>query len=186
MRTTMNPDGGIKRPGSNDRSLVLGKLAKSGKAEKSHDSSGTMTADEQVMELVRTVKCRLGPSRIHGVGVVTLRDIKKAEQLYCANRVKPTLYTVPFTELKQKLQDTHAEILALILERWPRIVNGEAFISPNYDARLTSFMNHSDTPNYDPVTDLALADIAKGEEVFEDYRKIANYEKAFPWLAVVS
>jgi len=46
-------------------------------------------------------------------------------------------------------------------------------------------MNHSDPPNYDPVTDLALADIPKGEEVFEDYRQIANYEKAFPWLPVI-
>jgi hypothetical protein len=155
----MNADGGIKRPADKDGSLVLGKPAESGKEEKIHENSAPMTADEQVMELVRTVKCRLGPSKVHGVGVITLRDIKKGEQLHCANRVKPILYTVTFTELKQKLQDTHPEILQLILERWPRIVNGEAFISPNYDARLTSFMNRSDTPNYDPVTDLALADI---------------------------
>ena len=100
-----------------------------------------------------------------------------------ATAPKPTRYTVSFTELKQKLKDT--EILQLIIERWPRIVNGGAFISPNYDARLTSFMNHSDTPNYDPATDFALADISKGEEVFEDYRQIPNYERAFPWLPVI-
>ncbi len=141
--------------------------------------------DEQVMELMRTVKCRLGPSKVHGVGVITLRDIKKGEQLYCRNRVKPIMYTVPFTELKQKLTDTHPEILQLILDRWPLTVNGGTFISPNYDARLVNFMNHSDTPNYNPVPDLALADIPKGEEVFADYRQIPNYEKAFPWLPVV-
>ena len=181
----MNPDGGIKLPGDKDGPFVLGELSKSGKEGKIHENSATMTADKQVMELMRTVKCRLGPSRVHGVGVITLRDTKKGEQLYCANRVKPVLYTVTFTELKRQLKDTHPQILQLILERWPRAVNGEAFISPNYDARLTSFMNHSDTPNYDPVTDLALADIPKGEEVFEDYRQIANYEKAFPWLPVI-
>jgi hypothetical protein len=115
--------------------------------------------------------------------VIALRDIKAGEPLYCVNRAKPTRYTVAFTELKRQLQDTHPEILQLILDRWPRVVNGGAFVSPNYDARLTCFMNHSDTPNYDPATDLALADIAKGEEVFEDYRQIPNYEKAFPWLA---
>ena len=178
----MNPDDGIRLPGDKDGSLVLGKLSRSGNEEKIHENSATMTADEQVMELMRTVKCRLGPSKVHGVGVVTLRDIKKYEQLYCVNRVKPTLYTVAFTELERQLKDTHPEILQLILDRWPRTVNGQAFISPNYDARLTCFMNHSDTPNYDPVTDLALADIPKGEEVFENYRQIPNYEKAFPWL----
>ena len=178
----MNPNDGIKRPGDKDGSLVFGKLSKSGKEEKVDENRATMTADEQVTELMRTVKCRLGPSKVHGVGVVTLRDIKKGEQLYCANRMKPTLYTVTFAELKQGLKDTHPEILALILDRWPRTVNGEAFISPNYDARLTCFMNHSDTPNYDPVADLALADIPKGEEVFEDYRQLPNYQEAFPWL----
>ena len=178
----MNPDGGIKLPGDKDGSLDLGKRLELRKEEKIHENGATMTADEQVMELMRTVKCRLGPSRVHGVGVVTLRDIEKGEQLYCANRVKPVLYTVTFTELKQQLNDTHPEILQLILERWPRIVNGKAFISPNYDARLTSFMNHSDTPNYDPATDLALAGIPRGEEVFEDYRQLPNYQGAFPWL----
>ena len=182
----MNPDGGIELSGDKDGALVLGKFSTSGKEEKVHENSAAMTADEQVMDLMRTVKCRLGPSRVHGVGVITLRDIKKGEQLYCANRVKPTLYTVTFTELEQQLKDTHPEILQLILDRWPRIVNGEAFISPNYDARLTCFMNHSDTPNYDPVADLALADIPKGEEVLEDYRRLPNYEKAFPWLPIIS
>ena len=182
----MNPDGGTKPPGDKDGSLVFGKLSKSGKEEKVDENSATMTADEQVKELMRTVKCRLGLSKVHGVGVITLRDIKRGEQLYCVNRVKPVLYTVTFTELEQQLKDTHPEILQLILDRWPRIVNGEAFISPNYDARLTSFMNHSDTPNYDPVADLALADIPKGEEVLEDYRRLPNYEKAFPWLPIVS
>jgi len=147
-----------------------------------HQNSATMTADEQVMELMRTVKCRLGRSTVHGVGVIALRDIKQGEQLYCANRVKPVLYTVTFTELKRQLKDTHPEILQLILDRWPRTVNGEAFISPNYDARLTSFMNHSDPPSYDPAADLALADIPQGEEVFEDYRQLPNYQEAFPWL----
>ena len=50
--------------------------------------------------------------------------------------MKPILYTVAFTELKQKLKDTHPEILQLILDRWPLTVNGGTFISPNYDARL--------------------------------------------------
>ena len=182
----MIPDGSIKAPGDKDGSRVPGKRSQSGKEETIRETGAAMTADEQVMELMRTVKCRLGPSRVHGVGVIALRDIRKGEQLYCANRSKPVRYTVAFTELERRLKDTHPEILQLILDRWPRTVNGAAFISPNYDARLTCFMNHSDVPNYDPATDLALADIRKGEEVFEDYRQIPNYEKAFPWLAAAS
>lgn len=139
--------------------------------------------EEQAAELRQTVKCRIAPSAVHGVGVVTIRDVAKGEQLFCALTVKPTWYTISFANLKKYLNFGDFEaIYQLILDRWPQVVNGAPFLSPNYDARLTSFMNHSDTPNYDPVTDLALADIKAGEEVFEDYRTIENYEKVYPWL----
>lgn len=141
-----------------------------------------LTNEEQAQELSRTVKCKLGPSKIHGVGVITLRNIEKGEQLHCALTTKPNWYTIKYANLKKYLKDVFPEVLQLIIERWPHVVNGQPFISPNYDARLTSFMNHSDNPNYDPKTDLALSDIPAGEEVFVDYRVVPNYQEAYPWL----
>jgi hypothetical protein len=69
----------------------------------------------------------------------------------------------------QSLDGVREEVRRLIIQRWPRAAHQGPFLSPNNDARLVSFMNHSDEPNYDPKTDLALRDIAKGEEIFEDY-----------------
>lgn len=170
----MNPKGGVKLP-------PLKEIIKEGIKDRIEEKSTPSNAEEQAMELARTVKCRLGPSKVHGVGVIALQDIKKGEQLYCALTVKPHWYNVSYANLKKYLSH-RKDILQLLLDRWPNIVNGSAFISPNYDARLISFMNHADEPNYDPKTDLATKDIKAGEEVFEDYRTIENYSKAFPWL----
>ena len=67
-------------------------------------------------------------------------------------------------------EDTLPEIRKLILERYP-LAEKELHIyaHPNDDARLISFMNHSDNPNYDNETDTTLREIKKGEEVTEDY-----------------
>ena len=171
----MNKHGGIRLPS-------LAELEKLGRQERINDNSTLMTAQEQALFLGNTVKCRIGPSKVHGVGVIAMIDIKKGEQLFCALTVKPQWYNVSFSNLKKYLKDVHPEVFELILDRWPNVVNGAPFISPNYDARLTSFMNHSDTPNFDPQYDVALADIKAGEEVFEDYRTFPNWDRAFPWL----
>lgn len=141
-----------------------------------------MSKEDQYIELASTVKCRLTPSKVHGVGVSALRDIKMGEQLNIALKIKPRWYTLTFDDLSKFFDKTYPEIKQLILDRWPNVVNGAAFLSPNYDARLMSFLNHSDTPNYDPRSDLALTDIKKGEEIFEDYRIMKNYEQVYGWL----
>lgn len=170
----MNQNGGVS----------LKELEALGRKERIEENTAPINQEEQCLELIRTVKCKLAPSSVHGVGVIAMRDIVKGEQLYCLLTVKPRWYNVTFANLKKWMDypNGYPELFRLILDRWPQVVNGSQFLSPNYDARLISFMNHSDTPNYDPRTDLALADIKAGEEVFEDYRVINNWEKAFPWL----
>lgn len=140
-----------------------------------------MSQEQQAYELIQTVKCKLGVSKVHGIGVIAIRDIKKEDLAYCGITVKPNWYTISFINLNKYI-GVIPEIRDLILERWPQIVNGAPFISPNYDARLTSFMNHSDVPNYDPETDKILEDIKAGGEVFCNYRVIPQYELVYPWL----
>ena len=47
---------------------------------------------------------------------------------------------------------------------------------------LTSYLNHSDDPNYNAITDTALRDIKTGEEVTVDYKKMENFEKVFKFI----
>ena len=121
--------------------------------------------EEQINELAEQVKCSLAPSKTHGVGILTIRDIKKGEKLHCALE-EPKWYTVTFDNLRK----LPPEIRQLILDRWSEVVVGSPFLSPNHDAIMTSFMNHSNDPNYEQKSDIALRDINAGEEVFEDYR----------------
>lgn len=114
------------------------------------------------MSLNDTVWATLAPSKVHGIGVFAIRDIPKGQKIYAIGRSNEWLEGVP--------NDLHPAILKIIKQRWPLALKGQPFQSPNDDVRLTSFLNHSNTPNYDKHTDCALVDIKEGEEIFEDYR----------------
>lgn len=122
----------------------------------------------QIKLLNETVKCKLGASDIDGIGVFAICDIEKGEQMYCKGRLKPAFFDLKYNAFHL----LRPEVRHLILQRWPLVKKGSPFLSPNDDARLISFMNHSSNPNYDPATDTALSDIHAGEEVTEDYSSI--------------
>lgn len=130
---------------------------------------------EAIKLLNRIVCVRIAPSEIHGVGVVAIRDIKKGEILELD--AIPHQFDIPF----KKLGELHKEIREIVLGHFPLIASGSHFLYPV--TKMTAFLNHSETPNYDAVNDKALRDIKKGEELTEDYRLIENFEKVFPWLA---
>jgi len=109
------------------------------------------------------VKCKLAPSKVHGVGVFAIRDIKKGERLYC------NLFGTPRDLVSCDLKDLRPEVRELVIQRWATALDGFAFLNPNLDAHLLSFMNHDEAPNYDNYNDCSLSDIKRGEEIFEDY-----------------
>ena len=135
-----------------------------------------MTNQDEINELNSIIKARIGVSKIHGVGVIATRDISKGEMVY-ADRM-PKVYQVPYGSMSKLFP----EVREIILERWPSIINRGRFIAP--DARLLSFMNHSegDESNYDPATDTAIRDIKKGEEITENYKTMENWSKIYSWL----
>ena len=106
------------------------------------------------------VWCKLAPSPIDGIGVFALRDIPKGQKMYCVSSRCRLRY--------DPIDDLLPEIKALILQRWP-YARTQGYLSPNDDANLLSFMNHSKEPNYNPETDTALRDIPAGSEILEDY-----------------
>ncbi len=113
-----------------------------------------------IEELNKTVWAKIGISTIDGVGVIAIRDIPKGQRIY-AQSFTPTF-------LSGSLEGVVPEIKEIILQRWPR-AEEYRYLSPNDDARLLSFMNHSKESNYDPLTDCVTCDIASGEEITENY-----------------
>lgn len=135
-----------------------------------------MTKQQEVIAILNSlVKIKLAPSKIHGIGVFAMRKIPKGTKLYAA--VYPQAYKVPYGSFRKLFPD----VRQILLERWPNIVNDSIFMWP--DTFLQGYMNHADEPNYDGINDITLQDIAEGEEILEDYRKIVGYEKVFPWLS---
>lgn len=133
-----------------------------------------MSNEEQIQKLNREVKVRIAPSDIHGVGVRAIFDIPKGSRLFADNM--PSVYTLAYANFGKLFP----EIKQILLERWPQIVNGSAFIYP--DARIQAYMNHSDDPNYDAINDVLLRDVKGGEEITEDYRKIKGWKEVHSWL----
>ena len=135
----------------------------------------------QIDELNAITKATAGVSRVHGVGVLAIRDLKKGEKLHL-NKL-PQIYNLPYASLSKLFP----EVRKIILDRWPNTVNGSLFVFP--DIRLSSLLNHSEDDNYEPKTDTAKRDIKKGEEVLINYKEMPNFEKVWPpkenlWLHV--
>lgn len=132
-------------------------------------SEGTihMTIEEQIAELNDQVRCRLGTSPIHGIGVFAMRSVAKGDKLFTAwDPYGAYFYHIPLN----RFDELRPEIRALILDRWAMPDGGRPFRSPNADANLMSFMNHSDQPNCE--YGIALRDIEAGEEITEHYLEL--------------
>lgn len=125
----------------------------------------------QIEHLNSTVWCRLAPSLIHGVGVIAIRNIPKGTRITDIERYSfyPNIrkYRIP----QEYFNLIEKEIREIILDR---TIFEETdileFFSPNADADIQSFMNHSEKPNSTGTH--ATRDIRKGEEITEDFRTI--------------
>lgn len=145
-----------------------------------------LNQQEQINELNSTVKVRIGISKVHGIGVIAIQDIKAGERCYCVPvKSLARWYSIPWGSLNKLFPP----VKELIFDQWPSIINGSHFLSPNYTAWPVLFMNHSLYPNFDQFTDTAIKDIKAGEELFEDYRLMENWEMTwpeatFPWINI--
>lgn len=130
---------------------------------------------KQLDWLNQNVKVRLAPSKIHGVGVFALRDIKKGENLLAD--IQPIGFNLPYAEFTE----LHPEVRDQILGQWPQIQNGSMFAYPT--TRIQAYINHHEKPNYDAINDVMLKSAKAGTEITEDYRLIPGYQQIFPWLS---
>lgn len=108
----------------------------------------------------------------HGVGVYAIRDIEKGQQLtdHSVHNIREMcLYTLD----EPNFLLLAPEIRALILDRTIFVAGKPfTFLSPNAEQTLRSFMNHSKEPNSNG--EYATRDIAKGEEITEDYNTLVD------------
>lgn len=119
--------------------------------------------------LNESVFCKLAPSIVSGVGVFAIRAINKGLKLTDWDRHR--LMTPPTYELTEtEFMQLHKPIRDLILDKtvYSKDATILRFISPNHECYLQDFCNHSSTPNVDKDF-IALRDIKKGEEIFEDF-----------------
>lgn len=139
-----------------------------------------MTNEEQIGLLNTIVNVRLAPSKIHGIGVFAIRDIPKLQRLW--GNVPPQPFNLPYEEFDKLIP----EVRQLLLERWPGIASKQSLLGKGRflypDTLLQAYINHSDSPNYDPILDVTLRDIKAGEEILEDYRQIEGWQVAHKWL----
>lgn len=130
-----------------------------------------------------TVWATLGPSKIHGIGVIAIRDIPRGTLLtdYSVRSEGREVLKVTEEEFEQILPEIRSIILdrTIFCKGYPLV-----FLSPNSEQSLQSFMNHSDQPNSDG--ERALVDIKKGEEITEDYASFYTLhdlsKKHYSWL----
>ncbi len=112
-----------------------------------------------MISLNKQVKCSLGVSNTHGIGVFAIRDIAKGEELFEYDEI--------YLDVDMEKLEPHVK--KVVLDRnvfYNKIKN--VIKHPNAEVDYVVFMNHSDNPNSDGV--FALRDILSGEEIMETYR----------------
>ena len=129
------------------------------------------SGQECIDYLNSTVWATLKKSPIHNVGVFAIRDIPKGTTISDYTHNKTTTLNKLTDE---ELQKVYPEIRKLILDRMVFLKEDKKleFFSPNSDAVLQCWMNHSKSPNTTGTK--TLRDIKKGEELTEDIKAIAG------------
>jgi SET domain-containing protein len=129
------------------------------------------SGQECIDYLNSTVWATLKKSPIHNVGVFAIRDIPKGTTISDHTHNKTTTLNKLTDE---ELQKVYPEIRKLILDRMVFLKEDKKleFFSPNSDAVLQCWMNHSTSPNTTGTR--TLRNIKKGEELTEDFKAIAG------------
>jgi len=113
------------------------------------------------------VYTRIGPSKIHGVGIVAIRPIRKGTYIFFPDDDR--LHWVKATELRHLPKEIRKLYKDFCIKK------GEKYGCPVNFNKLTPawFLNRSTSPNVaidDDYRFYALKNIAKGEELTANYR----------------
>ena len=124
-------------------------------------------------QLNSEVWCRLGPSKIHGVGVFAIRDIPTNTiiQLSPKKHIDSDTYNLRIVLSETEWKKVNPEIRKIILDRNCYLkdfdVQGYEIEHPNTHQEFICFMNHSDNPNSNGYSTNRI--VKAGEEITEKY-----------------
>ena len=129
-----------------------------------------------IKHLENDIYCRIGVSKIAGVGVIAIKDIPKG--------------TIPFKNLSKEkekivklddndIKNVNPEIKKILKDFFgdEKSVNYDVLYSGPNNINISFYMNHSNKPNIDVIEDknnkyfnfIANRNIKKGEELFINY-----------------
>lgn len=123
--------------------------------------------------------CELKPSKIHGVGVFSIRDIDIGTELVKTWEGDSGIYKVPLFLIDSHIQpllwrhfgpsNKDRKSMITVIES-EQSLNVSLFKGINFEYHTISFVNHSDSPNVDSNL-TSLRKIEKGEEIVRCYYK---------------
>lgn len=127
-----------------------------------------MNGTDFLKHLNNSVYCRIGVSKIHGVGVIAIRDIPKG-----INPMRQTLKVRWLKIPREKLFTFDKAIQKLMIDLCPQDKDG-FYDCPNHtlnDCGVSWHLNHSDTPNMreDDGDFITIREINRGEELTVNY-----------------
>ncbi len=131
--------------------------------------------------LVNNIKTDIRPSKIEGVGVFAIRDIKEGEQLFTKWQGETGIYIIP-NELLSEIQTEVVDLLYRYFINYEddykliRLFNGLDFVS-NSLSYCNSAYPTPENQNIDSKG-FALRDIKAGEEILEWYTQNINLDKS--------
>eukprot|EP01059_Diplonema_ambulator_P037186 TRINITY_DN9696_c0_g1_i2.p1 TRINITY_DN9696_c0_g1~~TRINITY_DN9696_c0_g1_i2.p1 ORF type:complete len:185 (+),score=29.31 TRINITY_DN9696_c0_g1_i2:350-904(+) len=147
-----------------------------------------------IRHLAQDIWCRIGVSKLHGVGVIAIRDIPKGVVVdkVPVDMLPPHLRREVQSEPVhlEELQDVDENVVSYLKEMYV-CTDGKMDIckyGANTFVGLSHFVNHSDTPNVEfiesPEPDLGYnmkiitcSEVKKGEELLCDYKEYLTPEE---------
>jgi SET domain-containing protein len=128
------------------------------------------------------VYTRLGISKIHGIGVLAIRDIPKGTKVFSEDKSKLVWFTAEELELdtlSPPLRQFYEDFCVLVIKDGSKMYG---CIENFTHLTIEWYLNHADNPNvycdknYDFYT---LTDIRAGEELTSSYDTYSDKKRAF-------
>ncbi len=132
-----------------------------------------MNKPQLLENLKKDVYCRIGVSRIQGVGVIAVRDIPMGVNPFKGSR---DYKLIPFK--KEELEKLNPEVLRMANDFFAQ--EGDSLLIPECGLNsidVSFFMNHSKNPNVKVGADqdfYTMREIKKGEELITDYSTFSD------------
>ncbi len=132
-----------------------------------------MTENEIINNLKDKTYCKLGCSKIHGVGVFAIKKIPKGTRLFDEYE-KLIWFEIDDNKLKEIDENVLEYLKKFYVKR-----NNKYFITNKTlnEMGLMFYINHSENPNIEFFTYCTMRDIDVDEELTLDYREIFNENK---------